>query len=179
MSRFIILSLILFITPSFAGEPDSLLELLEQVKKERSQEREVLAKRELKFKKAQSKQKVLLAAALKKLAADEKRSETLKKNYNSYDLEISRQNAVLKENMGSLGELDGIVKQIAGDLDVIIDTSLVSAQKPDRDKILDVLSSRKELPSLQELEDLWLLAMDEMVESGRVVTFPGKIVTAA
>ena len=67
--------------------------------------------------------------------------------------------------MGTLGELDGIVKQIAGELDSIIDTSLVSSQKPDRDKILDKLSTRKELPSYEELEELWLLAMDEMVES--------------
>jgi biopolymer transport protein ExbB len=179
MSRLILLSLVLFFSSSFAAEPNDLQELLEQVKKERSQEKEVLAKRELKFKNAKSKQQKLLGAALKKLAADEKRSETLRKNYDSYDLAISRQNAVLKEKMGALGELDGIVKQIAGDLDVIIDTSLVSAQKPDRDKILDVLSSRKELPSLQELEELWILAMDEMVESGKVVTFPGKIITAA
>ena len=81
--------------------------------------------------------------------------------------------------MGTLGELDGIVKQIAGELDSIIDTSLVSAQKPDRDKILDILSTRKELPSYEELEELWLLAMEEMVESGKVVKFPGKIVTAS
>ena len=81
--------------------------------------------------------------------------------------------------MGTLGELDGIVKQIAAELDSIIDTSLVSAQKPDRDKILDILSTRKELPSYDELEELWLLAMDEMVESGKVVQFKGKIITAA
>jgi biopolymer transport protein ExbB len=179
MKKLFIFSLILFFTPLFAAEPNNLQELLTQVKEDREQEKELLAKRELKFKKAHSKQKQILDAALKKLEADEKRSETLRKNYESYDQKISRQNAVLKEKMGALGELDGIVKQIAGDLDVIIDTSLVSAQKPDRDKILDVLSSRKELPSLQELEELWILAMDEMVEAGKVVTFPGKIVTAA
>lgn len=176
-----ILSLALFITPciSVAAEPVNLQELLEQVKKERVQEKEELVQRELKFKNARDKQKDLLNTAIKKLKDEENRSETLRKNYDSYDLEISRQNAVLKEKMGALGELDGIVKQIAGDLDVIIDSSLVSAQKPGRDKILEVLSSRKELPSLQELEELWILAMDEMVESGKVVTFPGKIVTAA
>ncbi len=179
MNKIFLLSLVLFITPAYSAEPASLQELLEQVKEDREQEKELLAKRELRFKKAHSKQKQILEAALKKLAADEKRGDTLRKNYESYDQQISRQNIVLKEKMGALGELDGVVKQIAGDLDVIIDTSLVSAQKPDRDKILDVLSSRKELPSLQELEELWILAMDEMVESGKVVTFPGKIVTAA
>ncbi len=179
MNKTIILSLLLFFTPSFAAEPNSLQELLEQVKADRVQEKQELEKRELKFKNAHNKQKQLLSAALKKLEDNEKRSETLRKNYETYDQTISRQNIILKEKMGALGELDGIVKQIAGDLDSIIDSSLVSAQKPDRDKILDVLSSRKELPSLEELEELWILAMDEMVESGKIVTFPGKIVTAA
>jgi len=179
MNKIIILSLLLFFTPSFAAEPNSLQELLEQVKADRVQEKQELEKRELKFKNANDKQKQLLSDALRKLEENEKRSETLRKNYETYDQSISRQNAVLKEKMGALGELDGIVKQIAGDLDSIIDSSLVSAQKPDRDKILDVLSSRKELPSLEELEELWILAMDEMVESGKIVTFKGKIITAA
>ncbi len=179
MNRIFILSLILFFSPSFAAEPDSLQQLLEQVKEDRAQEKEEFAKRELKFKHARDKKKQILDAALKKLETTESRSETLRNNYNSYEQKIARQNIVLKEKMGALGELDGIVKQIAGDLDVIIDTSLVSAQKADRDEILDILSSRKELPSLQELEELWILALDEMVESGKVVTFPGKIVTAA
>jgi len=179
MNKLILLSLILFLTPTFAAEPTNLQELLEQVKEDRAQEKEQLAVREMKFKKARNKQKQILNAALKKLEADEKHSESLRKSYASYAQSIDRQNIVLKEKMGTLGELDGIVKQIAGDLDVIIDTSIVSAQKPDRDKILDTLSSRKELPSLQELEELWILAMDEMVESGKVVTFKGKIITAA
>lgn len=179
MNRILLLSLVLFFTPAFATEPNSLQELLEQVKQDRIEEKQELADRELKFKSARDKQTQLLNAALKKLEADEKRSELLRNNYDTYEQKISRQNIILKEKMGALGELDGIVKQIAGDLDVIIDTSLVSAQKPGRDKILEVLSSRKELPSLQELEELWILAMDEMVESGKVVTFPGKIITAA
>ena len=179
MRKLIIASLFLFISPVHAAEPASLQELLEQVKQDRVQENKELAKREIKFKNALSKQKQLLEAALKKLQKDEQTSETLKNNYSTYESRISAQNKVLKDKMGTLGELDGVVKQIAGDLDSVIDLSLVSAQKPDRDKILDVFASRKELPSIEELEELWLLAMDEMVESGKVVKFKGKIVTAA
>jgi biopolymer transport protein ExbB len=179
MNKLFLLILFFFVSPAYAAEPVSLQELLEQVKKDRTLEKQELEKRELKFKNSHAKQKSLLDVASKALEKEESRSEALRKSYDNYDIEISRKNALLKEKMGALGELDGIVKQIAGDLDSIIDSSLVSAQKPDRDKILDVLSSRKELPSLDELEELWILAMDEMVESGKVVTFPGKIVTAA
>ena len=184
MKKLLLLYLTLIITtPAFAAAkekgPSDLQELLEQVKQERSQEKEEFAKREVRFKNARDKQKQLLDNALAQLKSEEQQSQKLKTEYDRNEVEMSRQNGVLKEKMGSLGELDGIVRQIAGDMDAIIDSSLVSAQKPNRDDILDLLSNRKELPSLQELEDLWLLAMDEMVESGKVVTFKGKIVTAA
>ncbi|MEC7876334.1 MAG: MotA/TolQ/ExbB proton channel family protein, partial [Pseudomonadota bacterium] len=179
MNRLMILVFILFISFSYAEEASNLDELLEQVKKERTLQKEELLQRESRFKNAYSKQKKLLEVAAKKLKEEEDRSESLKATYESYDSEIKKQKDILDERMGTLGELDGIVKQIAGELDSIIDTSLVSAQKPDRDKILDILSTRKELPSYEDLEELWLLAMDEMVESGKVVRFPGKIVTAS
>ena len=85
MNRLIvILSLAIFIMPSFViAEPNNLQELLEQVKQERSQEKEELTKRELKFKKAKRKQQELLDTALKKLETNESRSETLRNNYNS------------------------------------------------------------------------------------------------
>ncbi len=180
MNRLIILlSLITCLPTLYAEEPSNLDELLEQVRNERTLQKEELLQRESRFKNAHSKQKKLLDVALKKLKEEEDRSELLKASYESYDVEIKKQKEILDERMGTLGELDGIVKQIAGELDSIIDTSLVSAQKPDRDKILDILSTRKELPSYEELEELWLLTMDEMVESGKVVRFPGKIVTAS
>ena len=88
MNRIFILSLILFFTPSFAAEPNDLQELLEQVKEERTQEKVALAQREQKFKKARDKQKKLLDTAIKTLEADEKRSTTLRKNYDSYTCNI-------------------------------------------------------------------------------------------
>ena len=179
MKRLIFLSLLVFLSFVSADEPNDLQSLLEQVKKERYQEKEVLAKREAKFKRVNSKQEELLTNALQILTKEETRSTSLRNKYDAQELEIARQNNILKVKMGDLGELDGIIKQIAGDLNGIIDASLVSAQKPNRNKILDILSDRKELPSLEELEQLWILAMDEMVESGKIVTFPGKIITAA
>jgi len=179
MNRYINIIFILLISSTYAAEPTNLDELLEQVKRERVEEKEALINRELKFKNARNEQKKLLSSANKKLKEEEDRSVSLKATYESYDIEIKKQKEILDEKMGTLGELDGIVKQIAAELDSIIDTSLVSSQKPDRDKILDILSTRKELPSYEELEELWLLAMDEMVESGKVVQFKGKIITAA
>ena len=173
------LCLLLLVPITVSAEPTSLEQLLDLVKQERTLEKKELEEREQRFREARDKQKQLLAAARVQLRKDEANSERLKREFEKNETMLAQQRAVLREKMGALGELDGIVKQIASDMDSIIDNSLVSAQKSQRDEILNLLSTRKELPSLQELEDLWLLAMDEMVESGKIVTFPATIVTAA
>ena len=43
-------------------------------------------------------------------------------------------------------------------------SSLISAQFPERSKLTVKLSASKELPSMQQLEDLWLMTMDEIAE---------------
>jgi biopolymer transport protein ExbB len=157
--------------------PATLDDLLEQVRSAHTLENIENKKREERFKQARDKQKHLLEEAQFRLATEEKRGETLRSNYESNEFEINERSSLLKQSMGSLGELHGVVRQISGDIDVIIDSSLVSAQKQNRDKIVDILSGSKELPALDELEQLWLLALDEMVESGKVVTFPARIIT--
>ena len=74
-------------------------ELLEQVKKERTLQKEELLQRESRFKNAYSKQKKLLEVAAKKLKEEEDRSESLKATYESYDSEIKKQKDILDERM--------------------------------------------------------------------------------
>lgn len=63
-------------------------------------------------------------------------------------------------------------------MDSIIDTSLVSAQKPGRDDITDALASSKKLPDIKELEQLWILVLDEMIESGKIVRFNTRFINS-
>ena len=79
----ILLSFSLFVSSLYAEEPSNLDELLEQVKKERTLEKEELLQRESRFKNAHSKQKKLLDVAVKKLKEEEDRSESLKATYES------------------------------------------------------------------------------------------------
>ena len=66
MNRLIILGLLIFLSPAFADEPNDLQSLLEQVKNDRSQEKQALAKRESVFANDRNKQKEILAEASKK-----------------------------------------------------------------------------------------------------------------
>ena len=180
MRKLALLLAALCLSAGAAAEPPATLEdLVERVRSERMLEKKEHAEREEKFSQARDQQQALLHEAKTRLGIEEKRSEVLRVIYEQKEREIEAKNAQLNQRMGSLGELHGVVRQIAGDMDVIIDTSLVSAQKPDRDAIIDKLAASRELPAIEELEELWHVALDEMAESGRVVTFPSLLITSA
>ena len=81
MNRYINIIFILLISSTYAAEPTNLDELLEQVKRERVEEKEALINRESKFKNARNEQKKLLSSANKKLKEEEDRSVSLKATY--------------------------------------------------------------------------------------------------
>jgi len=180
MKLFIYILILISVLPSVRAEPPKTLdELVEQVRKDRLQEKKEHVEREQKFRQARDQQQQLLKEAGAELAAIEKRTEELKAIYDRKQSEIEAQNELLAERTGSLGELHGVVRQIAGDIDVIIDTSLVSAQKPGRDDLVDELAASRTLPAIDELEQLWHLVLDEMLESSKVVTFPAKLINSS
>jgi biopolymer transport protein ExbB len=65
----------------------------------------------------------------------------------------------------------GVVRGAATETIGRVATSIVSAQYPGREDVLESLSEAKELPTLEELEELWKALLTEMVESGKVVKF--------
>ncbi len=177
-SMFICFFCMLVPSVTFAESPKTLEQLLQKVRQESTLEKKVNIEREEKFRQDKESQEQLLKEALAILEKEEKRGTNLRRTYNLYENQIARQTYMLETRAGTLGELHGVVRQIAGDVDSIIDTSLVSAQKPDRDDITDALASSKRLPDIKELEQLWILVLDEMVESGKVVRFNTRFINS-
>ena len=162
----------MFISTMVCAEaPKTLDELLKMVREESTLEKKANIEREEVFKQAKDDQEQLLKEALAVFEKEDKRGTNLRRTYSLYENQIGKQTELLESRAGSLRELHGVVRQIAGDVDAVIDTSFVSAQKTDRINITDALASSKKLPEIKELEVLWLLVLDEMVESGKVVRF--------
>ncbi|HEY5703597.1 MAG TPA: MotA/TolQ/ExbB proton channel family protein [Gammaproteobacteria bacterium] len=172
----IFFSFLLFL-PAQAEEITTLEELLKQINEESLTQKKLNQQREERFLREHSEQKKLLEDASDLLIAEEKRSKALKSIYEQNEREINALDSQLTSRMGSLGELHGIVRQLANDVDSVIDSSLVSAQKPDRDDLIDELAASKSLPAISHLEEVWKLMLDEMVEAGKVAKFPAKIIT--
>ncbi|MEE4173234.1 MAG: MotA/TolQ/ExbB proton channel family protein [Xanthomonadales bacterium] len=154
-----------------AASAQSLEELAQQVQRAAQEESKINAEREAEFLRDRNNQRQLLAQAQQEKAAEEARSDRLKAEYDENEVQLASLETVLDERMGNLGELFGIVRQTAGDVQSILRDSMVSAQLPGRDQFLSELAQRKELPTVPELRQLWSSMVTEIAQSGEVVKF--------
>ncbi len=164
----------LFSTSAFSAQ--SLDALLKEVKQAKAEEARMNKQREAEFLKDKKKQAQLLANAKAKLAAEKARGEQLKKQFDENEQKLAEAEETLERRQGNLGELFGVVRQVAGDVAGVLDASLVSAQYPGRTKELVRMSNEKKLPSIPELEELWYQMQHEMTESGKVVKYKDAVV---
>jgi biopolymer transport protein ExbB len=159
-----------------AQQSDPLVTLLEQVQQGKTKEREENRKREEQFVRERDQQARLLAEAQRRRDAAEAESQRLSAQFDANDLQLTALDTQLKERAGNLGELFGVTRQVAGDAATALSQSMISAQYPEREDFLRALAGRKELPSIKELERLWIELLGEMVNSGRVEKLNAKVV---
>ena len=154
-----------------ASAQQTLQDLLNEVRKEgrevsaenRQREQEFLAKR--------NEQRSLLDRAKADLAAAQRRSEQLKASFDQNEQTLTELEEVQRLRLAEIGELFGVVRQTAGEAQGMVDTSLLTAQKPDRGAVAKTLGEAKKLPTIDELRDLQFLLLEEMAGSASVERF--------
>ena len=169
-------------TAALAQETLSLDTLLETVKTGRAQDAKENAARLAAFKANKAEQQNLLGQAQAARSAGEARSKELEAEFEANDLRVVELDAALKERLGSLKELFGVLQQAAGDARGQFEASLTQVQYPERSEFLTQLAQKmgqtSKLASLEEIEQLWFELQREMTESGKVVRFKAPVVTA-
>ncbi len=158
--------------------PSSFDELLARVRSDAAARSQENTEREQRFLDSRDEQQALLEQVRADLAAENARSDQLKQQFDSNESLLGELTETLRVRVGNMGELFGVVRQVAGDTKGIIDTSLVSAQLPGRSDQADALAQSRGLPSIQELTDLYVLLLEEMAESGKVARFDAEVVSA-
>jgi biopolymer transport protein ExbB len=159
------------------AEPDSLFELLEMVERGLEVEREENRQRLERFVAEKERQEALLAEARATLAREEAESDRLEVAYRENESRIAEDQARLTERLGQLGELFGVVRQVATEASGNIWDSLISSQLGPRKELLDRLGRSKELPSTEDLERLWFELQREMTQQGQVVRYRAPVLT--
>ncbi|MBY6186725.1 MotA/TolQ/ExbB proton channel family protein [Marinobacter hydrocarbonoclasticus] len=154
----------------------TLDQLLNQIKQSRQSEARINKQREAEFVAERADKQKLLRDAKAALAAEKQRGEDLAARFTNNDQEIDRLSRDLATATGDLGEMFGVVRQVSGDMSGQLDASLISAQYPGRAEFMAELAAAKELPTIKELEELWIGLQTEMTQSGKVVTFNAEVI---
>lgn len=169
----IILAITFFVSQSVSAM--TLPELVNAVKKSAQESSAENRKRVAEFKRSRDQQQALLTQARNTLAALEKRTDELKQEFDENEKTLINLDTVLAERSGNLGEMQGTVKILSGDLRSRVDNSLTSAQYPDRSDFFTELASQKELPTIPELEKLWFEIMNEISQQSEIVKFTAPV----
>ena len=166
-------------SPTAADEPTptSLDELLDLVKTGFHREREANKAREARFIQAKAEQTELLQQIRNRVAAEEARSDRLETTFSANETALAQLEENLAQRLGTMGELFGVVRQVAGDMQANVWESVTSSQIPSREKLLEKLGRGKELPKTDDLEKLWFELQREMTQQGKIARYPATVLT--
>ncbi len=162
-----------------AATPGDLDALLEQTRTARESEAKANAAREAKFLAERNKQSAMMSEARAELAEQKGRSSQLSAAFDSNEKKLTDMQAQLDSRAGNLGEMFGVVRQVANDFSSVVNNSIISAQFPGRAEFTTKLAQSKSLPSMADLERFWFELQREMTETGKVVKFKTKAVSSA
>lgn len=157
----------------------TLQQLLDEVRKQGQQISSENQAREQAFRQNRDQRKAMLDATQSELRREQAKSERLKSQFDLNEQELEALAETLRIRVGDMGELFGIVRQIAGETKGIIENSLITAQIKDRGEIANKLAGGTALPSIDDLRQLQALLLEEMIESGNIVRFDTEVEDAA
>lgn len=167
---------VLSASAAFAEPAKSLDQLLEQTRNARAEEAKANQARVAKFQSDFNQQQALLGQARGQKAEQERRAAALNASFDANEKKLTELQSQLDAKGGNLGELFGVTRTVANDFSSVVYNSIITAEFPDRDDFVSKLAKSKELPSIEELERLWFEMQREATESGKVVSYKGKVV---
>ena len=180
LSKFLaagVMSMALGMQASQAAAPGNLDELLEQTRNTREAEARANAAREARFAAGRNKQVELMNEARAELDAARQRSVELTAAFDGNEKSLVDLQEQLDARAGNLGEMFGVVRQVANDFSSVVNNSMISAEYPGRVAFATELAQSKSLPSITDLERFWFELQREMTETGKVVNFKTQVIS--
>ena len=120
----------------------------------------------------------LLSKAKKQLADEEARNQRLEDLFEANEIKLSELETELNIKLGVLGELFGVARQMAGELQADSETAYNFSEYPKRTDTLNEIGKIK-VHSLKNLEDLWVLHLNEINSSGEVKEISANIINSS
>lgn len=170
-----LLSLGMAATANAQGEARSMGELLKLIEQGQARDSQENRKREAAFAQDKNKQQSLLNQARAERTREENTSQQLEQQFEENQQSIITARQALDERLGALKELFGVLQTVSGDAQGRFSASLTNIEYPDRSKFLVELGSKmagaSSLASIEDIERLWSMLQQEVVETGKVTRF--------
>lgn len=167
---------------SMAQQATNLDDLLQQLEQGKIAQTKQNKARETEFKTRVNQQQAMLNDVTTQRNSAIKLSAKLEKTFADNEIQLANRVEALDKRLGELKELFGVLQQVSGDTLSKFQTSVISAQIPNRGEFLNEFSqsmgSSSKLASIEEIERLWFELQREMTQSGKIHTFNREIVLA-
>jgi len=170
-----LLSLGMVATANAQGEARSMSELLQLIQQGQARDSQENRRREAQFAQNRNQQQALLNQARAERTREENTSARLEQQFEENQQSIITARQALDERLGALKELFGVLQTVSGDAQGRFSASLTNIEYPDRSGFLVELGSKmagaSSLASIEDIERLWSLLQQEVVETGKVTRF--------
>ncbi|HEQ3485573.1 TPA: MotA/TolQ/ExbB proton channel family protein [Vibrio cholerae] len=164
------LALALSLPFAFASLANASNSLVQQATQEKAQQQQHNQQREAGF--VQTAQE--LQAAKAELLAErnrlQKEADQLSSQFSDNENTLARLEETLRLETGSLGEMFGVVRQNAKELQSELDQSVTGVEPRAHQQSIDDVVAAKTLPSMAQLRGLWQAMREEIRASGQIQT---------
>ncbi|MEG7559788.1 MotA/TolQ/ExbB proton channel family protein [Vibrio cholerae] len=164
------LALALSLPFAFASVANASNSLVQQATQEKAQQQQHNQQREAGF--VQTAQE--LQAAKAELLAErnrlQKEADQLSSQFSDNENTLARLEETLRLETGSLGEMFGVVRQNAKELQSELDQSMTGVEPRAHQQSIDDVVAAKTLPSMAQLRGLWQAMSEEIRASGQIQT---------
>jgi biopolymer transport protein ExbB len=164
-----------FATANAQGQDDaaaaSMSELLRLIEQGQARDSREARQREAAFAQARNQQQSLLNQARAERTRQENTSQQLENQYAANQQRIITAKQALEERMGALKDLFGQLKIVTAESQGRFAESLTNLEYPDRGQFLIDLNDKMSggaLASIADIERLWAMLQQEIVETGRI-----------
>ena len=157
---------------------EKIQDLIDRVEKNRAELSSIDKERLDQFIKKVADRRFLLSKAKKQLADEEARNQRLENLFEANEIKLSELETELNIKLGVLGELFGVARQMAGELQADSESAYNFSEYPERTDTLNEIGKIK-VHSLKNLEDLWSLHLNEINSSGEVKEISANIINSS
>ena len=157
---------------------EKIQDLINRVEKNRAELSAMDNARVNEFIKKVADRRLLLSKAKKQLADEEARNVRLEDLFEANEIKLSELETELNIKLGVLGELFGVARQMAGELQADSESAYNFTEHPNRTESLNEIGKIK-VHNLKNLEDLWVLHLNEIASSGEIKAISANVINSS